>query len=196
MVRTVHWDKSEKINTNKMGKKKTKKQQENNGDDDDWDILNQAVAQANEGVDETTEAAGDADATNNDQVQDGDEEQDAAAAFLAAQGLDAGAAVGGDKKKKKKKKKPADKKEDGGETKEKVSAKGKLIAERLRLQREEEEKRLMAEEAERARIAESEFSMSHDCTLILQLIILHIHLLMIALIPKSEHNYHEWQQNE
>ena len=143
-----------------MGKKKTKKQQENVGDDDDWDILNEAVAQANEGVDETTEAAGDANATDaatNDQAQEGDEEQDAATAFLAAQGLDATAGGGGDKKKKKKKKKPADKKDDGGETKEKVSAKGKLIAERLRLQREEEEKRLMAEEAERARIAESEF---------------------------------------
>ncbi|KAL7481968.1 hypothetical protein ACHAW6_007653 [Cyclotella cf. meneghiniana] len=136
-----------------MGKKKGgKKQQDAN--DDDWDILNEAVAAA-----ETSEPKADNEDTAGDVDNGGEGEEggatDAAAAFLAAQGLSVGGEAQKDKKKKKKKKagaaekaeKPAD---------EKVSAKGKLIAERLRLQREAEEKRLAAEEAERQRIAEIE----------------------------------------
>jgi len=82
----------------------------------------------------------------------------AAAAFLAAQGLDdgdddVGGGGGGGKRKKKKKKKGG-----GGEKKEdeKVSARGKLVQERLRKQQEEAAEIAAEEEAERQRIAEIE----------------------------------------
>lgn len=87
--------------------------------------------------------------------------QDAAAAFLAAQGIgggnDDGGGGGGAAKNKKKKKK---KKGGGGgaaaaaaAADEKVSARGRMVAERLRLQKEEEERRAAEEAAEAARIA-------------------------------------------
>jgi translation initiation factor 5B len=82
--------------------------------------------------------------------------EDAASAFLAAQGLGDGGedTGGGGKKKKKKKKKGAGA---GGEKPdEKVSARGKLVQERLRKQREEEERIRAEEEAEAKRLAEIE----------------------------------------
>ncbi|KAL3804338.1 hypothetical protein HJC23_011266 [Cyclotella cryptica] len=137
----------------KMGKKKGGKKQQG-ADDDDWDVLNEAVAAA-----ETSEPKTAKEDTTDDVDNAGGAEEggatDAAAAFLAAQGLTVGAEAQKDKKKKKKKKGgAADKAEKPAD--EKVSAKGKLIAERLRLQREEEERRRAAEEAERQRIAEIE----------------------------------------
>lgn len=145
-----------------MGKKKggKKKQQAAVEDDDDWGILNDAAA-ANADAppkeeepkkEEPTVAA--VDDPKDDDAAEG-APMDAAAAFLAAQGLDAdGGGGGGGKKKKKKKKKGAG---GGGDAKEeKVSAKGKLIAERMRLQREEEAKQAAAEEVERLRIEEIE----------------------------------------
>lgn len=81
--------------------------------------------------------------------------QDAAAAFLAAQGIgggndDGGGGGGAAKNKKKKKKKKGG---GGGAADEKVSARGRMVAERLRLQKEEEERRAAEEAAEAARIA-------------------------------------------
>ena len=138
--------------TNTMGKKKGGKKQDA-AENDDWDILNEAAAAVETSepkVEKEETATADADDNTGEDVG----ATDAAAAFLAAQGLSVGGeAAARDKKKKKKKKGPADKAEKPAD--EKVSAKGKLIAERLRLQREEEEKRLAAEEAERLRIAES-----------------------------------------
>jgi len=144
-----------------MGKKKGGKKQQA---EDDWDILNEAAAAnadvtvddapKNEEEDVAPPAA--AAAENNAAAAGGG--MDAAAAFLAAQGIAADG--GGDKKDNKKKKKK--KKGAGGGDKadkpadEKISAKGKLIAERMRLQREAEEKRLVEEEAERKRIEEIE----------------------------------------
>jgi len=64
--------------------------------------------------------------------------------------------VGADKKKKKKKKKGGGGGGGGDKQDEKISAKGKLIAERMRLQREEEERQRALEEAERKRIEEIE----------------------------------------
>jgi hypothetical protein len=111
-----------------MGKKKGGKKQQD-VDEDDWDILNEAVAAA-----ETSEPKADKEDTAGDVDNGEDNEEggatDAAAAFLAAQGLSVGGEAQKDKKKKKKKKggaaekaeKPAD---------EKVSAKGKLITGQL-----------------------------------------------------------------
>eukprot|EP00594_Rhizosolenia_setigera_P017208 CAMPEP_0178964042 /NCGR_PEP_ID=MMETSP0789-20121207/15407_1 /TAXON_ID=3005 /ORGANISM="Rhizosolenia setigera, Strain CCMP 1694" /LENGTH=996 /DNA_ID=CAMNT_0020648673 /DNA_START=117 /DNA_END=3107 /DNA_ORIENTATION=- len=87
--------------------------------------------------------------------------QDAAAAFLAAQGIgggndDGGGGGGAAKNKKKKKKKKGGGGGGGGSggaADEKVSARGRMVAERLRLQREEEERRAAEEAAEAARIA-------------------------------------------
>lgn len=88
--------------------------------------------------------------------------QDAAAAFLAAQGIgggndDGGGGGGAAKNKKKKKKKKGGGggggAGSGGAADEKVSARGRMVAERLRLQREEEERRAAEEAAEAARIA-------------------------------------------
>jgi translation initiation factor 5B len=94
---------------------------------------------------------------------------DAAAAFLASQGIsDDGGGGAADKKKKKKKKKAGGGGGGGGgeggddeaaappSKNEKISAKGRLIAERMRLQREEEERMQALEEAERLRIEEIE----------------------------------------
>ena len=151
---------------------KKKPQQDAAADDDDWDILEEAAAQAG-AADKEVAAASDPDGTKkeenkvedvaNDDKNDsagGGGATDAAAAFLAAQGIDVSGGGGDDKKdnkKKKKKKKAGEKSSEAPKpAEEKVSAKGKLIAERMRLQREEEEKRRQAEEAERLRIEEIE----------------------------------------
>ncbi|KAL7470923.1 hypothetical protein ACHAXS_013117 [Conticribra weissflogii] len=144
---------------------KKKPQQDAAADDDDWDILEAAAGAAEKEAaaadtdKSTTDAnAGDIDRKDEEADNDGETAVDAAAAFLAAQGIDPGA--GGDdagkkdNKKKKKKKKASDKAEKPAD--EKVSAKGKLIAERLRQQREEEERLRAAQEAERLRIEEIE----------------------------------------
>jgi len=147
-----------------MGKKKGGKKQQAAAEEDDWDILNEAAA-ANADVtvedapkNEEEDVAPPAAAAAENNAAAGGGGMDAAAAFLAAQGIAADG--GGDKKDNKKKKKK--KKGTGGGDKadkpadEKISAKGKLIAERMRLQREAEEKRLAEEEAERKRIEEIE----------------------------------------
>jgi len=144
-----------------MGKKKGgKKKQQAAAADDDWDdILNEAAAaNADEPKDDAPKKEDAAVAAPKDDGAAGkDAGVDAAAAFLAAQGLDTAGGGGGgadNKKKKKKKKKGGG---GGGDAKdEKISAKGKLIAERMRLQREEEEKQRALEEAERKRIEEIE----------------------------------------
>mmetsp|Transcript_8650 Transcript_8650/g.18923 ORF Transcript_8650/g.18923 Transcript_8650/m.18923 type:complete len:1024 (-) Transcript_8650:51-3122(-) len=144
---------------------KKKPHQDAAADDDDWDILEAAAGAAEKeaAAVETDKSANDAkagDSDKNDEEanKDGGAAVDAAAAFLAAQGIEPGA--GGDdagkkdNKKKKKKKKASDKAEKPAD--EKVSAKGKLIAERLRQQRNEEERLKAAQEAERLRIEEIE----------------------------------------
>merc|ERR1740139_61978 len=80
--------------------------------------------------------------------EDAKEEVDAAAAFLAAQGLAPVEASGTSKKKKKKKKK---KEAEAG-----VSARGAMIAERLKKQKAEEEAIKLAEEAEQKRVEDLE----------------------------------------
>jgi len=139
-----------------MGKKKGNKKgnQQQQADDDDWEALLDAEASKN------TTAAADVEAKTEEPKKEEAtaeaEPLDAAAAFLAAQGLDGdgGEGGGGGKKKKKKKKKGAG----GGEKKEteKVSARGKMVQERLRLQQEEAARIAAAEEAELERIAELE----------------------------------------
>ena len=144
-----------------MGKKKGgKKQQAAAAAEDDWDILNEAAAVNTDAIVDDApkkeeEVAAPA-AENNTATGGG---MDAAAAFLAAQGI---AADGGGGEKKDNKKKKKKKKGGGGGDKadkpadEKISAKGKLVAERMRLQREAEEQQLVEEEAERKRIEEIE----------------------------------------
>lgn len=150
------------MSTTLAPKKNKKKTQTQKAEDDDWEALLEAEASAN--------AAPTQDA-NQQQVQDTEEADepkqeessssavDAAAAFLAATGISTTAddGEGGAGKKKRKKKKKGTGGGGGEEVEEtKVSAKGKLIAERLRKQREEEERIRAAEEAERKRIAELE----------------------------------------
>ncbi|KAL3761692.1 hypothetical protein ACHAW5_004256 [Stephanodiscus triporus] len=164
-----------------MAKKKAggKQKQQSAADDDDWDILNEAAAAAAADPPKGDAAAADDDVEDDAAKAGGggggtDAGADAAAEFLAAQGISDGGGAAADKKKKKKKKKagggggggeggddeaaapakpasaPAPSKND------KISAKGRLIAERMRLQREEEERLRALEEAERLRVEEIE----------------------------------------
>ncbi len=150
----------------KAGNKKNQ-QSASADDDDDWDILNEAAAAAAEAVEEPAKNVDDAAATA--AGEDGD--------AAAAEGDKAAA----DKKKKKKKKKTAASGGGGGvegegheapskkqhsPAVEKISAKGKLIAERMRLQREEEERQRALEEAERLRIEEIERKEAEEAELI------------------------------
>jgi translation initiation factor 5B len=137
-------------------------------DDDDWNVINEAVA-----------AAAVVDPPPKDVIEivpvgvvggggkvGTDAGVDAAAAFLAAQGISDGGGAADKKKKKKKKKAGGGGGGEGGDddvpttpavppTKnDKISAKGRLIAERMRLQREEEERVRALEEAERLRVEE------------------------------------------
>jgi len=148
-----------------MGKKKTKKgggSKPAAQDDDDWEALLQAesnVADAKPAAEaekkEEPAKAEEKPAAASDQTTGA---QDAAAAFLAAQGIDPNA--DGDDKKDNKKKKKKKKKGGGGggddKKDEKVSARGKMVAERLRKQQEEEARIRALEEAEAKRIAEEE----------------------------------------
>lgn len=138
-----------------MGKKKGNKKKQA-AEDDDWEALLEAEAVANKdavpppAIEELKEK-------EPEKPAEPEKKMDAAAAFLAAQGLvdDVPAPSKKDNKKKKRnKKKGAGATADKAD--EKVSAKGKLVAERLRLQREEEERVRVLEEAEAKRIAELE----------------------------------------
>lgn len=139
-----------------MGKKKVGKKQTTD-DDDDWEALLAAEAAKNETVPAASDPPKeDVEPKKEEKTPASSAAQDAAAAFLASQGLagDDDDDAGGKNKKKKKKKKPAgptEKKED-----EKVSARGKLVQERLRKQKEEEDRIRAEEEAERLRIEELE----------------------------------------
>lgn len=146
-----------------MGKKKAagKKPAAGGEDEDDWEALLEAESKKNAPAPtEPAAAAGDDDTKEESAAAAAATPataHDAAAAFLAAQGLagDGDDDGGKNKKKKKKKKGPAGA---GGEKKEdeKVSARGKLVQERLRKQKEEEERIRAAEEAERQRVEELE----------------------------------------
>eukprot|EP00538_Stauroneis_constricta_P000183 CAMPEP_0119562992 /NCGR_PEP_ID=MMETSP1352-20130426/22161_1 /TAXON_ID=265584 /ORGANISM="Stauroneis constricta, Strain CCMP1120" /LENGTH=1006 /DNA_ID=CAMNT_0007611515 /DNA_START=36 /DNA_END=3053 /DNA_ORIENTATION=+ len=146
-----------------MPKKKGKKQQKQAAaDDDDWEALLEAESNKNEPAKQEEEPKKEEEQTSNDDAAAAaaPAASDAAAAFLAAQGLDVdnnNEGGGGNKNKKKKKKKKGGG-GGGGESKadEKVSARGRLVQERLRLQQEEEARIRAAEEAERKRIEEIE----------------------------------------
>eukprot|EP00934_Nitzschia_sp_Nitz4_P002672 Nitzschia sp. Nitz4//scaffold199_size41809//25378//28645//NITZ4_007455-RA/size41809-augustus-gene-0.41-mRNA-1//1//CDS//3329540576//2662//frame0 len=144
-----------------MGKKKGGKKTAQADDDDDWEALLEAEAKKNQAAapapaekepaqkEESPPAPAPAPAAD---------AQDAAAAFLAAQGLAGGdneedAGAKNNKKKKKKKKGGAGAPAPAAEA---VSSRGKMVQERLRKQREEEERIRAAEEAERKRIEELE----------------------------------------
>lgn len=137
------------------GGKAKPQQQQQNDDDDDWAILEAAPAAADSAAAAAPEPEP-APPADDAAEEAGGVATDAAAAFLAAQGIDAsGGAEKKDNKKKKKKKKG---KGDGEKAASKpdVSAKGKLIAERMRLQREEEERIAKEIEDDRLRIEELE----------------------------------------
>ncbi|KAL7557735.1 hypothetical protein ACA910_006212 [Epithemia clementina (nom. ined.)] len=96
-----------------------------------------------------------------------DAAEDAAAAFLAEAGLandDAGGKKDNKKKKKKKKAGAAEAKEEAVDTGAgaKISARGKMVAERIRKQQEEEARRRAEEEEERRRIAEEEARIAEE----------------------------------
>lgn len=141
-----------------MGKGKKKsggKKAQADENDDDWEALLEAESQVQtrpvaEPAPPVAEGKQEDDNVDDEQ-EAGASGQDAAAAFLAAQGLAGGESKA---KAKKKKKKLSDKSE--AKVDEKVSARGKLVQERMRKQREEEERRQAAEEEERRRIAEIE----------------------------------------
>jgi len=146
-----------------MGRKKnTKKQQQKvQDDDDDWEALLEVEAANNAASEPASNPEPEpktTDSSTNEATPDNNGAADAAAAFLASQGLggDSGATGGGTKKKKKRTKKKGANANTGDEQGGKVSAKGKLVAERLRKQREEEERIRALEEAERKRIADIE----------------------------------------
>ncbi|CAJ1949502.1 unnamed protein product [Cylindrotheca closterium] len=148
-----------------MGKKKGgKKQQQKPAEEDDWEALLEAEASKNAPAPAPAPAAAE---EPKDEPKDEPKEEDAttaaasdaAAAFLAAQGLaggDEGGGGGGKNKKKKKKKKGGGAAAAAAPQEEKLSARGKMVQERLRQQREEEERIKAAEEAERLRIEELE----------------------------------------
>ena len=99
-----------------MGKKKAGKKQQNQAEDDDWDAILEAEAQTAPAADAAKEEPKAEEPKKEEPAAAAPKAVDAAAAFLAAQGLD----VGGDddaaknkNKKKKKKKGPG-----GGEKKE------------------------------------------------------------------------------
>ena len=137
-------------------------------DDDDWAFLeeeaklNAATTTAPTDAPKDSEVAATKVEANDDDGDDDDAAadagQDAAAAFLAAQGLGGteSAAAAAAKKKKKKKKPTAGAAAEPKKEDEKISARGKLVQERLRKQREEEERIRALEEAERLRIEELE----------------------------------------
>jgi len=130
---------------NKGGKKKQVKKE-----DDDWDVLLEAEAEANK-----SEKVEESKKVEEKETKDADKEVkvDAAAAFLASQGIGLEKeGVEGEKKKGKKKKK----KKSGTEKEKEVSARGALIAEKLRKQREEEERLACIEAEEAARLVEIE----------------------------------------
>mmetsp|Transcript_11954 Transcript_11954/g.13523 ORF Transcript_11954/g.13523 Transcript_11954/m.13523 type:complete len:991 (+) Transcript_11954:126-3098(+) len=142
----------------KKNKNKNKKggQQQQQADDDDWEALLEAESNKNDPVvakEENKEEPKKPEITSS--VDSSGDANNAAAAFLVAQGLEGGDDAegkggGGGKKKKKKKKKGGGEKEEN----EKVSARGKLVQERLRKQQEESAKIAALEEVERQRIAE------------------------------------------
>jgi len=147
-----------------MAPKKNKKKgnkAKTNDDDEDWEALLEAEASTNTGT-QTNEAETAAAEKEDDKGDVKQEESssalDAAAAFLASQG-EAATGEGGESKEANKKKRKKKKKGAGGDAAKeggKISAAGKLVAERLRLQKEEEDRIRLAEEAELQRIADIE----------------------------------------
>lgn len=137
------------------------------GDDDDWEALLEAESIPSEAqVADESKPVDTHEKTPPTPTVEKEEEKpvaadDAAAAFLAASGLadEEGEGGAGKNKKKKKKKKGgagAGAVEDGETGGGKVSARGKLVAERIRKQQEEEARIRAAEEEERRRIEEEE----------------------------------------
>jgi len=140
----------------KKNKSKKKGQQtKSTADDDDWEaLLNAEAAKDNEKPPPSDGDKNESDAPTPASAPVLDATNDAAAAFLAAQGLagDGEETGGGNKKKKKKKKKGGGGGADGGGKKQ--SAAGKLVAERLRMQQEEEERFRKEQEVEERRLEE------------------------------------------
>jgi len=146
------------------GKKKAAATDKPQEEDDDWAILNEAAA-----TDEPAPAAAEpevpdapAAAAEEDAAPPAAPAVDAAAAFLANMGVSEGGEKK-DKKKDKKKgkgkgkpKKDADGEEGGDKKPEKISAQGRLVAERLRKQQEEEERVRKLQEEEEARVRAEE----------------------------------------
>ena len=151
-----------------MGKAKKKgggvgkkgQQNHNNTDgEDDWDAILEAEAAVSSALippaAEDSKEEGLNTETKIEEKEDAKSADDAAAAFLAAAGLAEEDTSGAKSKKKKKKKKGGA--GAGSEANEgKISARGKMVAERIRKQQEEEARIRAEEEAERRRIEEEE----------------------------------------
>ena len=151
-----------------MGKAKKKgggvgkkgQQNHNNTDgEDDWDAILEAEAAVSSTqippAAEDSKEEGLNTETKIEEKEDTKSADDAAAAFLAAAGLAEEDTSGAKSKKKKKKKKGGA--GAGSEANEgKISARGKMVAERIRKQQEEEARIRAEEEAERRRIEEEE----------------------------------------
>mmetsp|Transcript_53471 Transcript_53471/g.73052 ORF Transcript_53471/g.73052 Transcript_53471/m.73052 type:complete len:977 (-) Transcript_53471:281-3211(-) len=126
--------------------------------DDDWAVLNEIEPKKEDSPPDVPTGTPPDTEGNSETQPPPAEKQDAAAAFLAQMGIaeDDGEAKKDNKKKDKKKKGKKSNASKAEDKQPKQTAQGRLVAERLAKQREEEERIRKEEEEEEARIAEEE----------------------------------------